>query len=222
MARALTRAFYDRDARVVAPELLNKVLVHGEVAARIVEVEAYLGHDDPGSHAFRVKTPRNATMFGPPGSLYVYLSYGMHWCANVVCGPGEQPHAVLLRAGVPLRGLAIMRARRGQARADRDLLRGPGCLGQAFAFDRTHDGLDLTRGPVRLFDDGVTPPRRPGLSERVGLGAGKGEDLQLRFFVADDPYVSRSSSPRSSSRRAPSRPADGPRGSGARPRSPRR
>src|SRR5262249_14417005 len=96
LSRALPREVYDRDARVVARELLNKVLVHAgdgtRVAARIVEVEAYRGAEDPGSHAYRRQTPRNATMFGPPGHLYVYFSYGNHWCMNAVCGPGEQPH----------------------------------------------------------------------------------------------------------------------------------
>ena len=114
--RALPRSFYDRDALTVAPELLNKVLVRTgdgpRLAARIVEVEAYRGAEDPGSHAYRRRTPRNATMFGRPGILYVYFSYGNHWCMNAVCGPGEQPHAVLLRAAAPLAGIDAMRARR--------------------------------------------------------------------------------------------------------------
>lgn len=225
MARTLGRAFYDRDALAVAPELLGKVLAYGELAARIVEVEAYLGTDDPGSHAYRGRTARNATMFGRPGSLYVYFSYGMHWCANVVCGPGEQPHAVLLRAAAPLRGLHTMRARRPKARSDRDLLRGPGRLGQAFGFDRAHDGLDLVRGPVRIVDDGTPALERPGVSVRVGLGAGKGDELPLRFFVPGDPHVSRPVSaplaPRSTRPRAPSRRGGDPRGSAGRPGSPR-
>jgi DNA-3-methyladenine glycosylase len=187
----LRRAFYDRDAAVVAPELLNKVVVSGAVRARLVEVEAYRGRDDPGSHAYRGPTARNATMFGPPGHLYVYFSYGMHWCANAVCGPGNTPHAVLLRAAAPIAGIDVVRARRHAARRERDYARGPGSLGQAFGFDRSFDGVDLVRGSVRIVDDGVPPPARPGVSRRVGLGPGKGEALRLRFFVPNEPAVSR-------------------------------
>jgi DNA-3-methyladenine glycosylase len=192
--RALPRAFYDRDALEVAPELLNKVLVRTgdgpRLAARIVEVEAYRGADDPGSHAFRRQTPRNGVMFGPPGHLYVYFSYGNHWCMNAVCGPGLQPHAVLLRAAAPLAGLDAMRERRTAARRDRDLCSGPGRLGQAFGVDRSFDGRDLVRGELRIVDDGVAPPAAPGVSRRIGLGADKGEELALRFYVPCDENVS--------------------------------
>ena len=193
--RALPRAFYDRDALAVAPELLNKVLVRSgdgpRLAARIVEVEAYRGADDAGSHAFRRMTPRNATMFGPPGRLYVYFSYGNHWCMNAVCGPGERAHAVLLRAAAPLDGLDAMRVRRGPSIRDRQLTAGPGRLGQAFAADRSLDGTSLVRGPLRIVDDGTPPPERPGVSARIGLGVGKGETLPYRFYVRDEPHVSR-------------------------------
>jgi DNA-3-methyladenine glycosylase len=193
-SRTLPRAFYDRDASTVAPELLNKVLVRTgdgpRLAARIVEVEAYCGADDPGSHSFRRRTPRNATMFGPPGRLYVYFSYGNHWCMNAVCGPGEQPHAVLLRAAAPLAGVDAMRERRIAAKRDRDLCSGPGRLGQAFGIDRTDDGADLVRGPMRIIDDGVAPPAQPGISRRIGLGAGKGDELPWRFYVPGDVNVS--------------------------------
>jgi DNA-3-methyladenine glycosylase len=182
-ALALTRAFYDRDALEVAPELLNKVLVGNGVAARLIEVEAYRAAEDPGSHAYRGRTARNASMFGRPGTLYVYLSYGMHWCMNAVCGPGEQAHAVLLRAAVPLRGLGVMRERRPKARRDRDLCAGPGRLGQAYAVDRSFDGGTLPRGPIRIVDDGTPPPAPPHVSTRIGLGAGKGEDHPWRFTV---------------------------------------
>jgi len=195
LSRTLARSFYDRDAHDVAPELLNKVLVRTgdgpRLAARIVEVEAYRGADDPGSHAYRRQTPRNAVMFGPPGYLYVYFSYGNHWCMNAVCGPGEQPHAVLLRAAAPLAGIERMRERRGVTRRDRDLCSGPGKLGQAFGVDRGFDGADLVRGRIRIVDDGVAPPARPGVSHRVGLGVDKGQELLLRFFVPDNEYVSR-------------------------------
>jgi DNA-3-methyladenine glycosylase len=191
VARALTRRFFDRDALAVAPELLNKVLVGNGVAARLVEVEAYRAGIDPGSHAFRGRTPRNASMFAAPGTLYVYFSYGNHWCMNAVCGPGECAHAVLLRAAAPLDGLELMRRRRVKAARDRDLAAGPGRLGQAFGVDRALDGSSLLRGPLRLVDDGVSPPERPGVSARIGLAAGKGDELPYRFYVVGDPNVSR-------------------------------
>lgn len=190
-ARALGAKFFDRDALAVAPELLNKVLTGNGVAARIVEVEAYRADEDPGSHAFRGRTPRNTSMFAAPGTLYVYFSYGNHWCLNAVCGPGEAAHAVLLRAAAPVRGLELMRARRVKARRDRDLCAGPGRLGQAFAVDRSLDGTSLLRGPLRILDDGTRPPPRPGVSARIGLAVGKGEDLPYRFFVPGDPNISR-------------------------------
>jgi DNA-3-methyladenine glycosylase len=190
--RRLPRTFYRRDARQVAPELLNKVLVHGALAARIIEVEAYAGTEDPGSHAFRGPTPRNATMFGPPGHLYVYLSYGMHHCANVVCGDEGVATAVLLRAAAPVEGLDEMRTRRVRARNDaRDLCSGPGKLCQALGLDRRFDGADLVRPGHGLWiaDDGVGPPDAPGTSTRIGLSAGA--DLPWRFYVPGEPGLSR-------------------------------
>ena len=117
-ARALTRGFFDRDALSVAPELLNKVLIGHGVSARLVEVEAYRATEDPGSHAYRGRTPRNGSMFGAPGTLYVYFSYGTHWCMNAVCGPGARAEAVLLRAAAPVRGLETMQMRRVKATRD--------------------------------------------------------------------------------------------------------
>ena len=187
MARALTlrHSFYDRDAAEVAPELLNKVLVGNGVAARLVEVEAYRAGDDPGSHAYRGETKRNASMFAKPGTLYVYFSYGVHWCMNAVCGPGPQAHAVLLRAAVPVRGIEVMRARRPKAKRDHDLLSGPGKLTQAFAVSGDDDGSSLVRGgSLKIIDDGTPPPEDPHVTKRIGLGAGKGDDLLLRFTLA--------------------------------------
>jgi DNA-3-methyladenine glycosylase len=191
----LTRGFYDRDPRELAPDLLNKVLVsteHGvRVSARIVEVEAYCGSGDPASHAYRGRTDRNAVMFGRPGRLYVYFVYGMHWCANVVAGaPPHDAGAVLLRAATPLTGLDEMRARRPAARRDRDLCAGPARLASAFALDRAHDGLDLLRGPVGIHDDGTDPPARPGRSPRIGLRAGRGDRDRWRWYVRGVPDVS--------------------------------
>ncbi|MFN8037976.1 MAG: DNA-3-methyladenine glycosylase [Acidimicrobiales bacterium] len=190
-ARPLTRRFYQRDSREVAPELLNKVLVHGRLAGRIVEVEAYAGGEDPGSHAHRGRTERNATMFGPPGHLYVYFTYGMHWCANAVCGEPGEASAVLLRALAPLRGLPAMRARRPAASRDVDLCSGPAKLCQALALDRAFDGADLVRRDrgVAVVDDGTPPPAEPGCSRRIGLSAGV--EHEWRWFVAGDPNVSR-------------------------------
>jgi DNA-3-methyladenine glycosylase len=173
--------------------LLNKVLVHADCAARVVEVEAYCGGIDRGSHAFRGKTLRNATMFGPAGGLYVYFTYGMHWCANAVCGDVDEGVAVLLRAAEPLRGLDTMRARRGPVAArDRDLCSGPAKLCQALGLDRAFDGADLVTGDrgVVIVDDGVAPPRRPGNSVRIGLRAGA--EHQWRWFVDGNEHVSRS------------------------------
>ena len=194
--RALPRSFYARDARAVAPELLGKLLVHddpeaGRVSVRLVEVEAYAGADDPGSHAYRGPTARNATMFGPPGHLYVYFTYGMHWCVNVVCGTEGWASAVLLRGGEPVDGLEAIRARRPAARRARELCSGPARLAQALGLRREHDGADLVRGVVRLLDDGTPPPAEPGVSMRIGLGVGRGEAHPWRWFVPGDPNVSR-------------------------------
>jgi DNA-3-methyladenine glycosylase len=187
----LPREFYARDSKVVARDLLNKVLVRGDRSARIVEVEAYCGEIDPGSHAFRGMTKRNATMFGPAGRLYVYFTYGMHWCANAVCGDIDEGVAVLLRAAAPLTGLDEMRRARGAvAKRDRDLCSGPAKLCQAFGLDRVHDGADLVTGDhgVVIVGDGVAPPRRPGNSVRIGLSAGA--EHPWRWYVEGDPNVS--------------------------------
>lgn len=167
----LPTGFYQRDATVVAPELLYKVLVVGPCAGRIVEVEAYRA-DDPASHSYRGRTPRNATMFGPPGRLYVYFTYGMHYCANVVTGEEGDGQAVLLRAVVPLGGLDLMRARRDH-KPDRILADGPGKLCQAFDLDRRHDGVDLVHDPeIGLFDDGAPPPEEWSTTPRIGIRVG--------------------------------------------------
>jgi DNA-3-methyladenine glycosylase len=189
-ARRLPRAFYRRDPLEVAPELLNKVLVHGRRAGRIVEVEAYRGEDDPASHAYRGPTPRTAVMFGPPGHLYVYFSYGMHWCANAVTSEDGVAGAVLLRALAPLRGVAAMRAARPAARRDEDLANGPAKLCQALGIDGALDGTDLVRGPgPRIVDDGMPPPAMPVVGPRVGISVGT--EAPWRFSVPGDPNRSR-------------------------------
>ncbi len=187
----------------VAPFLLNKVLVHGDRAGRIVEVEAYHGTNDPASHAYRGLTKRTEVMFGPPGFLYVYFTYGMHWCANVVCGPDGEAAAVLIRALAPLRGIEAMRESRPAARRDIDLCNGPAKLCEALAITGADNGTDLlapppkgrrgapssTLTPVRIEDDGTAPPGRPGRGVRVGISVAA--ERPWRFWVPGDPYVSR-------------------------------
>lgn len=189
--RRLGRRFYARDPREVAPELLGKVLVRGRCAARIVEVEAYCGPEDPGSHTYRGQTLRNATMFGRPGLLYVYFTYGMHWCANAVCGREGEGVAVLLRAAEPMRGVEEMRSRRPAARRDRDLLSGPARLCQAFGVDGADDGADLVRADrgITIVDDGTPPPDVPAVSKRIGLSAGA--DLPWRWCTPDSLHLSK-------------------------------
>lgn len=193
MRELLDHAFYQRDSQTVAVDLLNKVVVYGAMSARIVEVEAYGGSDDPASHAFRGLTPRNAVMFGPPGRLYVYFTYGMHFCCNVVCDEDGRASAVLLRAAAPLTGIAIMRQRRRLSSEAplRHLLSGPAKLCQAFAIDQTHNGADLVSGDhkIELFDDGFAPPDRPARGKRVGIS--RGEDFLWRWWVRGDSNVSR-------------------------------
>jgi DNA-3-methyladenine glycosylase len=191
--KLLPRAFYRRDPREVAPQLLNKVLVRGARAGRIVEVEAYCGSIDPASHAFRGQTPRNATMFGRAGRLYVYFTYGMHFCANAVCGEEGEGAAVLLRALTPLSGLAQMRRNRPAARGDDELCNGPAKLCAAFGLDRRHDGADLVDvdRAVMIADDGTAPPAHPLVTTRIGLARGRGDDRPWRFVVPGAVGVSR-------------------------------
>jgi DNA-3-methyladenine glycosylase len=197
LSRTLPRSFYRRDSLELAPLLLNKLLVRTEpgqplLSARIVEVEAYRGSEDPGSHGFRGMTKRTTTMFGPPGYLYVYFTYGMHWCANVVAdAPPHEASAVLLRAAAPLEGVEVMRPRRVKARRDQDLCAGPARLCQAFAITGAFDGTDLTRGELRIVDDGVAPPSEPVVTTRVGLAKGRGDESPWRFLVPGDPNISR-------------------------------
>ncbi len=189
----IDRDWLRRSSVEVAPDLLGLVLVSGDRAGRIVEVEAYMGELDPGSHAYRGPTPRTATMFGPPGHLYVYFSYGMHWCANVVCGEEGEASAVLVRALSPLSGVGAMRAARPAARSDRDLCNGPAKLCQALGIDGSFDGVDVVSGSggVMLLDDGWTSAAPPVVTTRIGLSAGV--DAPWRWYVPGDPNVSRPS-----------------------------
>lgn len=171
----------------VAPTLLGATLRHGEVAVRLTEVEAYDGPTDPASHAHRGRTARNAIMFGPPGHLYVYFSYGMHWAANVICGPEGHAAGVLLRAGEVIDGIEVARSRRGRAR-DRDLARGPGRLCAALQLSAEHKGCYLLGGgTVRL-----EPPAER--SEMIMSGPRVGVSLEAdrpwRFWLGGSRYVS--------------------------------
>jgi DNA-3-methyladenine glycosylase len=182
------RLILEQPAEVVAPQLLGWQVRANGVTVRLTEVEAYSGSGrDPGSHAHRGPTPRSAIMFGPPGRLYVYFSYGMHWCANVVTGPDGEASAVLLRAGEVVEGLETARSRRGSAR-DRDLCRGPARLAQALGLDRSHLGVDVLDpgSPVRLLRG--SHHGRVLSGPRVGLSVGQA--IPWRFWLADEPTVS--------------------------------
>lgn len=193
-ARPLRRAFYATGPRALARALLGRVLVHddpraGRLAGLIVETEAYGGRDDAASHAHRGETPRNRVMFGAPGHAYVYFTYGMHHCFNVVCGAPGRPVAVLVRALEPLVGLAAMAERRGVAGTTR-LARGPGSLAQALGIGREHDGADLVRGPLWVAD---LPPARAGRSVARGprVGIRLAAERPWRYWLAGSAFVSR-------------------------------
>ena len=191
----LERAWFDRPAVELAPELLGARLVHaspqGVVSGRIVEVEAYSGPEDLAAHSARGRTRRNAVMFGPPGHLYVYLVYGLHHCMNVVAGPGEKPEAVLIRSLAIDEGIDLARARRGTRVADARLAAGPGNVGRALGVDRALDGADLLAGPVHV-EPRTWLPRAVRRGPRVGVDyADAWAARPMRFWIADDPHVSR-------------------------------
>lgn len=169
----------------VARELLGTVLRVGDVAGRIVETEAY-DRDDAASHSHAGPTPRNASMFGPPGCAYVYRSYGIHWCLNVVCREAGHGAGVLIRALEPTIGLALMRQRRGGV-DDRLLCAGPGRVGQALGITRVHDGLPLDRPPFRL--EPAAAPVEIVCGVRIGIS--KAADRPWRFGIAGSRFVSR-------------------------------
>jgi len=176
-------------ATEVAPLLLGAHLVVGEVVLRITEVEAYLGDTDPGSHSFRGQTKRNSTMFGDAGHLYAYFTYGMHVCANVVCGPPGSPSAVLLRAGEIVAGVDAARRRRTTTKSDVDLARGPARLTVALGIQLSDDGTDLFSGPIRLRLDHEPVPFLQG--PRTGVsGPGGSVDYPWRFWIPGNPTVS--------------------------------
>lgn len=180
--KPLSRRFYARGtvelARALIGRMLLRQLPEGAVGGRIVETEAYDGPEDPGSHAFRGRTPRNSVMFGPPGHLYVYFTYGMHYCANVVAESDGVPGAVLLRAVEPIEGLDIMSERRG-TEVSRDLARGPGRLCKAFGLDRSMNGADLTQGAVWIEG---RPRLRADIQTSSRIGVKVGTEFLWRFY----------------------------------------
>ncbi len=185
------RSLLERPAVEVAPLLLGAVIRRGEVAVRLTEVEAYMGEVDPGSHAFRGRTNRNAVMYGPPGHLYTYFTYGMHTCANVVCLPESLAAGVLLRAGEVIEGVELARRRRTAARSDAELARGPARLAVALGIRLEDGGTDLLDpdGPFTLELAATPPPFTTGA--RVGVAGVAGTDeYPWRFFVPGEPTVS--------------------------------
>jgi DNA-3-methyladenine glycosylase len=198
MPDRLARAFFARPVLQVAPELLGCTVWHAGVTIRLTEVEAYDGSNDPGSHAFRGQTPRTEVMFGEPGGLYVYFTYGMHWCANLVCGPAGAASAVLLRAGEVVGGHELARSRRTGI-VDRDLARGPARLAMTLALSRDQNGIDTTAPDSSLVVLPASPdpsPRLPGATvrtgPRVGVSGPGGEAAAYpwRFWLEGEPTVS--------------------------------
>jgi DNA-3-methyladenine glycosylase len=183
--RKLKSPFFARSVHEVAPELIGAMLLVDDVGGRIVEVEAY-HHTDPAAHSFRGLTERNAVMFGPPGYVYVYRSYGIHWCLNFVCEPAGSASAVLIRAIEPLQGLAKMRRRRGLT-DERLLCSGPGRLTQAMGVTRAHNGLALDRLPFELYG------REETLEVAVGvrIGITKAAELPWRYGLAGSKFLSK-------------------------------
>ncbi len=182
-----------RSATEVAPLLLgwrvSNTTRDGTVTVSLTEVEAYLGADDPASHAFRGATPRNRSMFSGPGHLYVYRSHGLHWCCNVVTGPEGEPSAVLLRAGLVIEGVPLARARRGEGKGDAALARGPGCLTQALGITGADDGVHLLAGGALRLEPGSTHADTVASGPRIGIS--RATDKPWRYWVPGDPTVSR-------------------------------
>ncbi len=193
----LPREFFDRPVLDVAPDLLGRILVRttpdGPIALRLTEVEAYDGADDPGSHAYRGRTARNDVMFGPPGHVYVYFTYGMWFCMNLVCGPEGKASAVLLRAGEIIEGAELARTRRLSARNDKELAKGPARLATALDVDRSLDGTDACTSEDTPAPHADRHPRalRPGTQRSSHRSVRRGTAVHpWRFWVANDPTVS--------------------------------
>jgi DNA-3-methyladenine glycosylase len=199
--RPASRSFFFRDVLEVAPSLLGCVLQRtdeeGTVSLRITEVEAYAGERDPGAHTYRGKTNRNKTMFGPPGHIYCYFTYGMHHALNLVAGEPGQPYGCLVRAGDVVEGIALARSRRERKPRklpipDQGLARGPGCVAQCFGANLSNDGDDLFGGQWRFFtpDDGAVLAHRTGPRVGVSGPGGDAAEFPWRFWLPDASSVS--------------------------------
>jgi DNA-3-methyladenine glycosylase len=183
--RAISRDFFARPVGEVGRDLIGATLLVDGVGGRIVELELY-DHEDPASHGFRGRTERNASMFGPPGHAYVYRSYGIHWCLNLVCAEEGVAAAILLRALDPTQGLDVMRERRG-LEAERLLCAGPGRLCQALGVTRAHDGLPLDAPPFAL----LPPLETPAIVTAPRIGISRAAEQPWRLCAAGSPYLSR-------------------------------
>jgi DNA-3-methyladenine glycosylase len=184
------RELLERPSVDVAPKLLGAI-IHGRgVSVRLTEVEAYLGEVDPGSHAFRGETKRTTVMYGEPGHLYTYFTYGMHVCANIVCSPAGVASAVLLRAGEVVDGIDLARERRTTSRRDADLASGPARLVVALGITLADNGVDLASSDIGLECDARTPAEYAS-GPRTGVsGAGGTSEFPWRFWLPGDPTVS--------------------------------
>ena len=189
----LPREFYARETEIVARELLGCVLEcrtpEGIASGRIVETEAYIGEHDLACHAAAGRTRRTEPLYGPPGTSYVYFIYGVHWCFNAVTRAEGEPSAVLIRAVEPVTGIALMRERRPAAKRDPDLTNGPGKLCAALGIGPSHNALPLDRPPVVIRRGEAVKDRDVVVTPRIGIS--RSADWPLRWFIADNPYVSR-------------------------------
>lgn len=195
MVEILPHKFYNRSTISVAKELLGKVLVHqtkeGKISGKIVETEAYMGEKDLASHTSKGKTKRTQIMYGPPGFAYIYFTYGMHWMLNVVTEKEGKPQAVLIRAVEPLDGIDLMLKNRNKQKLSTDLTSGPAKLTKAFAIDGKLNGINLTKPPLYIVNQNIKI-KEIKTSKRVGVDYAKHyKDKPWRFFVKDNPYVSK-------------------------------